>query len=292
MKELVGTGVALVTPFQKDGSLDFDGLTRLVNHMIDGGMDYLVVLGTTGETATLDSDEQLAVLQHVKKVNEGRLPLVIGMGGNNTAKLIKEIKSANLEGFCAILSASPYYNKPTQEGIYQHYKAVAEVSPLPIILYNVPGRTASNITAATTLRLANDFKNIAAIKEASEDMDQVMEIIGNKPADFLVISGEDGLTFPITAAGGSGVISVVANAYPKEFSEMVRNTLKGNLEEAKRTHYQLKYFIDLIFAEGNPGGIKAALEIMNICEDNLRLPLWNVSKELKDKLKKEIAIIG
>ncbi len=292
MKELIGTGVALVTPFQKDGSVDFEGLTKLVSHMIDGGMDYLVVLGTTGETATLDAAEQIEVLHHVRKVNEGRLPLVIGMGGNNTAKLLKDIQAANLEGFCAILSASPYYNKPTQEGIYQHYKAVAEASPLPVILYNVPGRTASNITAATTLRLANDFKNIVAIKEASADMDQVMEIIGNKPAEFLVISGEDGLTFPITAAGGSGVISVVANAYPKAFSEMVRNTLKGNLEEAKKTHYQLKHFIDLIFAEGNPGGIKAALQIMHICEDNLRLPLWKVSEELKSKLKSEIEKIS
>lgn len=283
-KAFEGTGVALVTPFNEDKSVDFEGLSKLVNHVIDGGLDYLVVLGTTGETATLSVEEQDAVVAKVIEVNRGRLPIVLGMGGNNTAALIDKLAVTNLEGIDALLSASPYYNKPTQEGIYQHYKALAESTDLPIILYNVPGRTASNISAETTLRLANDFDNIIAIKEASADMDQVMKIIQDKPDNFKVISGEDGLTFPITCCGGSGVISVVANAFPKEFSDMVNLTLDENIKEARSLHYRLKDFIDLLFAEGNPGGVKAALDVLGICKAHMRLPLWPVSEDLKSKI--------
>lgn len=292
MEKFVGTGVAMVTPFDGSGGVDYKALEKLVKHLSEGEVEYLVVLGTTAETATLTAEEQSKVLTHVQSVNYKKLPIVLGMGGNNTAALVDSIKKTDLSGVDAILSASPYYNKPTQEGIYQHYKAVAESTDKPIILYNVPGRTASNISAETTLRLANDFDNIIGIKEASADMDQVMAIIQDKPKDFLVISGEDGLTFPIVACGGKGVISVVANAYPKIFSDMVRATLSGEIEIGREKHYQLKKFIDLLFAEGNPGGIKAALQILGICEDNLRLPLWKVSDELKTKLEtaiKEIA---
>lgn len=292
MEKFVGTGVAMVTPFDSNGEVDYKALEKLVKHLSDGEVEYLVVLGTTAETATLTHEEQSKVLAHVQSVNDKKLPIVLGMGGNNTAALMDSIKNIDLSGVDAILSASPYYNKPTQEGIYQHYKAVAESTGKPIILYNVPGRTASNISAETTLRLANDFDNIIGIKEASADMDQVMAIIQDKPKDFLVISGEDGLTFPIVACGGKGVISVVANAYPKIFSDMVRATLNGEIEIGREKHYQLKKFIDLLFAEGNPGGIKAALQVLGICEDHLRLPLWKVSDELKTKLEaaiKEIA---
>lgn len=292
MEKFVGTGVAMVTPFDGSGEVDYKALEKLVKHLSEGEVEYLVVLGTTAETATLTAEEQSKVLTYVQSVNYKKLPIVLGMGGNNTAALVESIKNTDLNGVDAILSASPYYNKPTQEGIYQHYKAVAESTDKPIILYNVPGRTASNISAETTLRLANDFENIIGIKEASADMDQVMAIIQDKPKDFLVISGEDGLTFPIVACGGKGVISVVANAYPKIFSDMVRATLYGEIESGREKHYQLKKFIDLLFAEGNPGGIKAALQILGICEDNLRLPLWKVSDELKTKLQvaiKEIA---
>src|SRR5690554_333245 len=292
MEKFVGTGVAMVTPFDGSGAVDYKALEKLVKHLSEGEVEYLVVLGTTAETATLTAEEQSKVLTHVQSANYKKLPIVLGMGGNNTAALVDSIKNTDLSGVDAILSASPYYNKPTQEGIYQHYKAVAESTDKPIILYNVPGRTASNISAETTLRLANDFDNIIGIKEASADMDQVMAIIQDKPKDFLVISGEDGLTFPIVACGGKGVISVVANAYPKIFSDMVRATLNGEIENGREKHYQLKKFIDLLFAEGNPGGIKAALQVLGICEDNLRLPLWKVSDELKTKLQaaiKEIA---
>ena len=292
MEKFVGTGVAMVTPFDGSGAVDYKALEKLVKHLSEGEVEYLVVLGITAETATLAAEEQSKVLTHFQSVNYKKLPIVLGMGGNNTAALVDSIKNTDLSGVDAILSASPYYNKPTQEGIYQHYKAVAESTDKPIILYNVPGRTASNISAETTLRLAYDFNNIIGIKEASADMDQVMAIIQDKPKDFLVISGEDGLTFPIVACGGKGVISIMANAYPKIFSDMVRATLNGEIEIGREKHYQLKKFIDLLFAEGNPGGIKAALQVLGICEDHLRLPLWKVSDELKTKLQaaiKEIA---
>jgi len=281
MNEIKGTGVALVTPFKANHSIDFGGLSKLVEHLIQGGVNYLVVLGTTGESATQSEIEKNEVLAHVKKVNKGRLPIVLGMGGNNTLALASQMENLNPEGIAAILSASPYYNKPSQEGIYQHYKVLAEKSPLPIILYNVPGRTSSNITAETCLRLANDFKNIVGIKEASGDLIQVMEIIKNKDKDFLVISGEDALTFPIVACGGDGVISVVANTQPKLFSSMVQHGLKGNLTEAGERHYALMSLMDLLFREGNPGGVKAALKSQGICSDYMRLPLMKVSEKLE-----------
>ncbi|MEQ8624578.1 MAG: 4-hydroxy-tetrahydrodipicolinate synthase [Vicingaceae bacterium] len=288
MKNLSGTGVALVTPFKTDGSIDFDGLSNLVEHVIKGGVNYLVVLGTTGESITLTDEEQVEVLEHVKKVNASRLPIVLGIGGNNTQKLLAEFKRFNLDGVTAILSSSPSYNKPTQEGIYQHFKKLAEAAPLPIILYNVPGRTASNMTAKTTLRLANDFKNIIGIKEASADLNQVMEIIKNKPDKFLLISGEDGLTFPMIACGGAGVISVVANSQPTIFAGMVREALNGDFESAKKKHYQLMDFINLLFEQGNPGGVKAALKNQGVCGDQMRLPLWNVDKGLESRIGSEL----
>lgn len=288
IKSLEGVGVAMVTPFLEDKSVDYQGLEKLTKHLIDDGADYLVVQGTTGESATLNQEEKEKVLAKVKEVNDEKLPIVLGIGGNNTHAVCEQIKSADLEGVSAILSASPYYNKPTQEGIYQHYKALAECSPLPIVLYNVPGRTASNITARTTLRLANDFENIIGIKEASADMDQVMEIIQHKADDFMLISGEDGLTFPIIACGGVGVISVVSNAFPGDFSRMVKATRSGNLEEARLIHYRLLDLISMLFAEGNPAGIKSALKAMEICDDHLRLPLVPVSSELSDSIKQSI----
>lgn len=288
MEKFKGTGVALVTPFKTDKSIDFEGLSSLVEHVINGGVEFLVVLGTTGETATLSMSEQKEVLAHVKAVNKGRLPIVLGIGGNNTADIISKYSEFDLNGVEAILTASPYYNKPTQEGIYQHYKTLAEHCPLPIILYNVPGRTASNMTAETTLRLAKDFKNIIGIKEASADMDQVMQILKNKPEHFFLTSGEDALTFPMTVLGGAGVISVVANALPKEFSDMVRATLNHDIETAKALHFKVLDFINLLFAEGNPGGIKTALNHLKICSEELRQPLWPVSEDLRLKIGKEL----
>ncbi len=290
MNELKGTGVALVTPFNTDGSVDFVSLEKLVNHCINGGLEYLVALGTTGESATLNKSEKKQVVDCIIKTANGRVPVVIGIGGNNTADVIETIKSTDFTGITAILSVSPYYNKPTQEGIYQHYKAIAEVAPKPIILYNVPGRTSSNILPATTLRLANDFKNIVAVKEASGNMEQIMDIIQHKPEGFLVISGDDALTLPIVAAGGDGVISVVANAFPKQFSDMVRLTLKGDVASARPLHYSLTEIIKLLFAEGNPGGVKAALKQLGVMDDNVRLPLVKVSQntysQLEDRVKK------
>lgn len=288
MEALHGTGVALVTPFNNDGSVDYDGLTNLVEHVIKGGLEFLVVLGTTGETATLSLEEQKSVLKHVKQVNDSRKPLVLGIGGNSTASIIEAYQDFNLDSVSAILTASPYYNKPTQEGIYQHYKAIAESTDMPILLYNVPGRTASNMSAKTTVRLANDFKNIVGIKEASGNMEQVMQIIKNKPTNFIVTSGDDVLALPLTLLGGVGVISVVANAFPAQFSEMIRAAKSGDLVLANKKHYQLLDFTDYIFAEGNPGGVKSALKHLNVCGDNLRLPLWKVSQELDAKLKKEV----
>ena len=287
-KMIRGTGVALVTPFNADGSIDFIGLENLVNHCIVGGVEYLVVLGTTGESATLNSEEKALVLREVKRINAGRVPIIYGAGGNNTQAVIDSFSTTDLDGVYALLSVSPYYNKPTQEGIYQHYKAIATASPLPIILYNVPGRTSSNISAATTLRLARDFKNISAIKEASGNMEQIMEIIKNKPEGFEVISGDDNLTFAMIALGAKGVISVSGQGMPKIFSQMVRNALAGKWQEALSAHYDLFDFTNMLFAEGNPGGIKAALKALNICEDHLRLPLWKISTDLYMKIELEV----
>lgn len=286
MQSLIGTGVALVTPFKKDFSVDTEALTRIVNFQIDNGIDYLVVLGTTAENATLSQDEKELVIQTVINANEGRLPLVLGVGGNNTSEVVKELKERDLSNFVAILSVSPYYNKPTQEGIYQHFKAIAEASSIPVILYNVPGRTGSNMLPSTVLRLANDFKNIVAIKEAAGDIIQAMKLIQNKPEGFHVISGDDMITLPMVLAGGSGVISVIGEGFPKQFSDMVRLGLNRNVDEAYKLHYLLTDAIDMIFEQGNPAGIKEIHKILGLSENTVRLPLVNVNQDLSDRLSK------
>ena len=288
MQSLMGTGVALVTPFKKDFSVDTEALTRIVNFVIEGGVEYLVVLGTTAETATLTSDEKELVIQTIKDANKGRVPLVLGVGSNNTAQVVEELKTRDFSGFTAILSVSPYYNKPTQEGIYQHFKAVAEASPLPIIVYNVPGRTASNILPSTVIRLAKDFKNIIGIKEAAGDIVQAMKLIQNKPEGFLVISGDDMITLPMVLAGGAGVISVIGEGFPKEFSEMVRLGLNKKVDEAYKLHYKLADSIDMIFEQGNPAGIKEVFMHIGIAEITVRLPLVNVDENLSERLQKFI----
>lgn len=285
MEKFRGTGVAIITPFNQDKSIDYNALERLVEYLITNGVDYLVVQGTTGESVTLTNEEKKQVLAFVIKINNNRLPIVLGLGGNNTQSIIDALSTTNFTGVDALLSVSPYYNKPTQEGIYQHYKAIAEKSPLPIILYNVPGRTSSNITASTTLRLANDFKNIIAVKEASGNLEQCMEIIQQKPEGFLVISGDDALTLPFVASGGDGVISVIANAFPKGFSDMVNEALNGNIENARKLHYQHFEIINYLFCDGNPAGIKATLKVLGITGDTVRLPLVNVTAATFEKIK-------
>jgi len=284
MQSLIGTGVALVTPFKKDFSVDTEALTRIVNFQIDNGIDYLVALGTTAENATLNHEESDLVIKTIKEANKGRLPLVLGVGGNNTAKVVAELKTRDFSGFEAILSVSPYYNKPTQEGIYQHFKAIAEASPLPIILYNVPGRTASNMLPSTIIRLANDFKNIVAVKEAAGDIVQAMKLIQNKPKDFLVISGDDMVTLPMILAGGSGVISVIGEGFPKLFSEMVHLGLNRRVEEAYKLHYMIADGIDLIFEQGNPAGIKEVFKTLGLSENTVRLPLVQVDQDLAQRI--------
>ncbi|HTA83431.1 MAG TPA: 4-hydroxy-tetrahydrodipicolinate synthase [Bacteroidia bacterium] len=287
-QNFTGTGVAIITPFRKDGSVDFKSLETLIEHLIKGKVEYIVALGTTGESVTLSKEEKAAITEHILDVVDNRIPVVVGIGGNNTKEIIGSIEHIDTDRVAAILSVSPYYNKPSQEGIYQHYKAISNASPLPVILYNVPARTSSNITAETTLRLANDFENIIGIKEASGNMGQIMRIIKYRPKDFLVISGDDMITLPIVASGGDGVISVLANAFPKDFSEMTRQALKGNLVEARKLHYKLTDITDLLFADGNPGGVKAALEILGICANTLRLPLVPVNKRIYTMLQEEI----
>jgi 4-hydroxy-tetrahydrodipicolinate synthase len=284
MKSLTGTGVALITPFKKDLSVDTEALTRIVNYQVEGGIDYLVVLGTTAESATLDKTEKKLVTDTVIKANAGRLPLVLGIGGNNTKEVVEEIKSADLSEFVAILSVSPYYNKPTQEGIYQHFKMVAEASPLPIILYNVPGRTASNMLPETVIRLAKDFSNIVAVKEAAGDIVQAMRLIQNAPQGFLVISGDDMVTLPMVLAGGAGVISVIAEGFPQQFSQMVRLGLERRVDEAYKLHYEIADSIDMIFEQGNPAGIKHIFKELGLCGDTLRLPLVNINADLAARL--------
>ena len=286
MDKVKGTGVALVTPFNNDKSVDYEGLENLLNHVINGGVDYLVLMGTTGESTTLSKTERIEVVDFCKKINNGRLPIVLGIGGNNTMQVVADIKAANLENVAAILSVSPSYNKPSQEGIYQHYKMISESSPLPIIVYNVPGRTSSNISAATTVRLATDFKNIVGVKEASGDMDQIMKILKNKPADFVVLSGDDGLTLPMIHMGAEGVISVIGQSHPKDFSDMVSFGLSGNKKLANQIHYKLYDFYRPLYAEGNPVGVKACLEMLGICKAVVRLPLVEASNTIKNELKK------
>ena len=277
-----GTGVALVTPFHRDGTIDFDGLTKLVKLQMTGGTDFLVVQGTTGESPVLDQEEKMQVLNHVIEVNQGKLPVVYGLGGNNTADVCKKIGLLP-NGVDGLLSVSPYYNKPLQAGIIAHYKMIASQTKLPIILYNVPGRTSSNVSAATTLELAN-IPNIVAMKEASGDLDQIMEILKNKPKDFTVLSGDDAITMPLISMGVEGVISVVANALPERFSQMVNSTLNHEMSRAKEEHFKLFDMIRLLFAEGNPGGIKEALVYREICENHMRLPLVIVSEGLKNEI--------
>lgn len=286
MDKIKGTGVALVTPFNNDKSVDYEGLENLLNHVINGGVDFLVLMGTTGESTTLSKTERIEVVDFCKKINNGRLPIVLGIGGNNTMQVVADIQTANLENVAAILSVSPSYNKPSQEGIYQHYKMISESSPLPIIVYNVPGRTSSNISAATTVRLATDFKNIVGVKEASGDMDQIMKILKNKPADFVVLSGDDGLTLPMIHMGAEGVISVIGQSHPKDFSDMVSFGLSGNKKLANQIHYKLYDFYGPLYAEGNPVGVKACLEMLGICKAVVRLPLVEASNTIKNELKK------
>lgn len=288
MKILYGSGVALVTPFNADGSIDLPGLERLIEHQIEGGMDYLVSLGTTGETATLSAEERQEIWKFTAEKVAGRVPLVAGIGGNNTAEIVRSVKGFDVEGYEAILSVSPYYNKPTQEGIYLHYKAIAEVSPLPIILYNVPGRTGSNMEADTTIRLARDFENIVAVKEASGNFDQFSKILMNKPEDFLLISGDDPVTLPMMAMGAVGIISVVANILPKQVSTLTRLCGAGLFEEARPIHLDLLKVTALCFVEGNPAGAKAGLKHLGICEEDVRLPLTKVGQHTREAIITEI----
>ncbi len=284
MLKFVGTGVALVTPFKIDKSVDFEALIKLVNFNIDNGVDYLVINGTTGESATITPEEKLKVIEVIVTVNKGRLPLVLGVGGNNTTSVVNELETRDFSNIDAILSVTPYYSKPTQEGFYQHFKAISEVSPVPIILYNVPGRTAKNMSVETTLRLANDFKNIIAVKEAGNNTQQYLELIKNKPSDFLIISGDDDLALAITLAGGSGVISVIGQAFPKVFSEMIQLGLEGKNKEAYQLHFQLMDVVDYIFEENNPAGIKTVLQELKITSNEVRLPLVKASVDLQSRI--------
>jgi 4-hydroxy-tetrahydrodipicolinate synthase len=271
--KLTGMGVALITPFKSDESIDFDALARLVEYQIKNGTDYLVVLGTTAETPTLTEKEKEDVTRFVIQCAAKRIPIVLGVGGNNTKAVVETLKTTDFSGVDAILSVTPYYNKPSQEGIYQHYAAIAKASPLPIVLYNVPGRTGVNMLAETTLRLAKEFNNICAIKEASGNFSQIDDIIKNKPADFMVISGDDGITFPLITLGAVGVISVIGNAFPSEFSRMVRLGLQGDYKSARLIHHHFNELIQLLFVEGNPAGVKSMLAVMGFIDNALRLPL-------------------
>lgn len=288
MNKFHGTGVAMVTPFNTDGSVDLEGLKRLINFQIDGGVQYLVSLGTTGEASTLSKEEKKSVWEFTKETVAGRVPLVAGIGGNSTSEVIQALEDFDSAGYDAILSVSPYYNRPTQEGIYQHYKAIAEATPLPVILYNVPARTGSNMTAETTLRLAHDFKNFIGVKEAAGNFDQFNKILRDKPEDFLFISGDDGVSLPLISMGAVGIISVVANAIPAIFSKMIGLCLEGKFKEAQVLHYKILEFTNSLFLEGNPGGVKDALKHLGICGDTLRLPLVNVGQSLSATIKQEL----
>ncbi|WP_299526084.1 4-hydroxy-tetrahydrodipicolinate synthase [Winogradskyella sp.] len=292
MTKFIGTGVALITPFKSDLSIDYDALERLVEYNIENGTEYLVISGTTGESVTVTSEEKKELITFIGNVNNGRLPLVLGIGGNNTASIIEEIKTTDLKDISAILSVSPYYSKPTQEGLYQHFKAIAEVSPLPIILYNVPGRTSKNMEPEITIRLANDFENIIAVKEAGNNVHQYLELLRTKPEDFLILSGDDDLALGVALAGGAGVISVIGQALPKEFSEMIRLGIAGKAKEAYDLHFKLMPITSLIFSENNPAGIKAVLETLNISNSHVRLPLVEATDALKSDIKKALVDLG
>tara|TARA_R110001632_G_scaffold116951_4_gene228795 strand:+ start:8895 stop:9773 length:879 start_codon:yes stop_codon:yes gene_type:complete len=285
MQKFIGTGVAIITPFNADKSIDFVGLEKLVHYQIDNGINYIVINGTTGESATVTKEERQQIIKSIAGANNNRLPLVLGIGGNNTSGVVEELQSVDLTHIDAILSVAPYYSKPTQEGFYQHFKAIALASPKPIILYNVPGRTAKNMEPSTTLRLANDFDNVIAVKEAGNNVQQYLELIKDKPKDFLIISGDDDLALTVVLAGASGVISVIGQAFPKEFSRLINLGLKGENKESYDIHFKLMEGIDLIFSENNPAGIKAVLQALDLTSDEVRLPLVKAS----DKLQKEIA---
>ncbi|HNX88621.1 MAG TPA: 4-hydroxy-tetrahydrodipicolinate synthase [Paludibacteraceae bacterium] len=284
--KLIGMGVALITPFKEDETIDFEALKRLVEHQIKNGTDYLVVCGTTAETPTLTDDEKDEITRFVVNCVAGRIPIVLGVGGNNTKLVVNQLQTKDFSGIDAILSVTPYYNKPSQEGIYQHYAAIARNSPLPVILYNVPGRTGVNMLPETTIRLANEFPNICAVKEASGNFTQIDDIIKNKPADFMVISGDDGITFPLITLGAVGVISVIGNAFPKEFSKMVRLALQGDYNNARQIHYKFTELFNLLFVEGNPAGVKSMLAVMGLIENKLRLPLVPNTIKTYEKIRK------
>jgi len=288
MNKFYGTGVAIITPFQQNGEIDFDALKNLIEYLIEGGVEYIVSLGTTGENVVLSAEEKKKVWTFTAEVVKGRIGLVAGIGGNNTADVVEQIKTFDTTGYDAILSASPSYNKPTQEGIYQHYKAIAEASPLPVILYNVPGRTGSNVSADTTVRLARDFKNIIGTKEASGNFDQFNQIMRDKPEGFLLISGDDPVTLPMIALGAVGAITVIGNALPRQTSNMVRAALNNDYAAAQKAHFSLIDFTRLCFVEGSPAGVKTALKLLGVCGDVVRLPLVQVGSDTVDQFKKEI----
>ena len=288
MKKFKGTGIAIVTPFKNDSSIDFTALGRVINHIIAGGVNYIVVLGTTGESVTLTKDEKQAIIAYVKEAVDGRIPLVAGIGGNNTQEVINNIRHTDLTGIDGVLSVAPYYNKPTQRGLVQHFKAIATCSPLPVIIYNVPGRTGCNVTADTCLELAHECKNIAGVKEASGDLTQIMKIIKGKPENYSVISGDDMLTIPVISAGGTGVISVLGNAFPAACAELVNHALRNNFKAAREIQFKYLEMIELLFVEGNPCGIKAIMSVMNLCQNILRLPLVSVSRTTIARIQKAV----
>ncbi|MCD2259274.1 4-hydroxy-tetrahydrodipicolinate synthase [Psychroserpens luteolus] len=288
MTKFHGTGVAIITPFNADLTVDHNALTNLVNFNIENGTNYIVISGTTGESVTITKHEKQAIIKTIVEANNGRVPLVLGIGGNNTAQVIDEIKTTDLSAIDALLSVSPYYSKPQQEGIYQHFKAISEVSPVDIILYNVPGRTSSNMTPETTLRLARDFKNIIAVKEAGNNVHQYLTLLRDKPEDFLIISGDDDLVLGVVLAGGAGVISVLGQALPKQFTTMINLGLEGRAKEAYKIHFGLMEMTSLIFSENNPAGIKAVLEALGLSKSTVRLPLVEATNELKQKIKTEL----
>lgn len=292
INKLSGTGVAIITPLKKNKEVDFDALEKMIDFIIDNRVEYIVTLGTTGETPTLSNKEQREIVDFTAKKINDRVPLVLGIGGNNTQNVIDHFSNFSLEKITAILSSSPNYNKPSQEGIFQHYKAISEASPLPVILYNVPGRTGSNITSETTLRLAKECEKIQGIKEASGNMIQCMHILKNKPADFLFVSGDDHISLPLVACGSKGVISVVANCFPKDFSEMMRLALKNEFEKAQQLHYKLLPAYDLLFVENNPAGVKAFLSELKLIENELRLPLVPLSAPFHQKVKDFLASVS
>ena len=288
MKEIQGHGVAMITPFKRNGTIDFDALPVIVDHLIAGGVDYIVVLGTTAETATLSKEEKISLVDHIIDANSGRLPLVLGLGGNHTWELLEMFEWFDLSVFSALLSVSPYYNKPNQEGLYQHFKIIATHSSLPVILYNVPSRTGVNIAPETVLRLATDFKNIVAIKEASGDFQQAQTLLKICPSNFLILSGDDEMSLPMILAGAKGVISVIGNAVPEQYSKVIHSGLLRKIDEAYFFHYNLLDLIRMIYLEGNPAGIKVLMEALDLCENNLRLPLVVASKDLSLRLNEEL----